>query len=79
MGPRRPIAASPSSTLGKDACRPSSSAYFGIASDDACSMFGGMGDDAMHHIINDGLTANDAYTQEEGETRAGHKARSSAS
>jgi hypothetical protein len=27
-----------------------------------------MGDDAMHHIINDGSTANDVYTQEEGET-----------
>jgi hypothetical protein len=26
-----------------------------------------MGDDAMHHIINDGSTADDAYTQEKGE------------
>jgi hypothetical protein len=27
-----------------------------------------MGDNAMHHIINDGSMANNAYTQEEGET-----------
>jgi hypothetical protein len=47
---------------------PSSSAYFGVAGQDARSVFGGMGNDAMHHIINDGSTAEDAYTQEEGET-----------
>jgi hypothetical protein len=45
---------------------PSSSAYFGIAGQDAHSVFDGMGDDAMHHIINDGSMADDAYTQEEG-------------
>jgi hypothetical protein len=27
-----------------------------------------MGDDSMHHIINDGSTTDDTYTQEEGET-----------
>jgi hypothetical protein len=47
---------------------PSLSAYFGITGQDARSVFGGMGDDAMHHIINDGSTAGDAYTQEEGDT-----------
>jgi hypothetical protein len=47
---------------------PSSLAYFGVTSQDARSVFGGMGDNAMHHIINDGSTADDAYTQEEGET-----------
>jgi hypothetical protein len=46
------------------------SAHFGVASQDAHSVFGGMGDDAMHHIINDGSTADDVYTQEEGETIA---------
>jgi hypothetical protein len=47
---------------------PSSSSYFGIAGQDTRSVFSGMGDDAMHHIINDGSTADDMYTQEEGET-----------
>jgi hypothetical protein len=41
---------------------PSWSAYFGVAGQDARSVFGGMDDDAMHHIINDGSTADDAYT-----------------
>jgi hypothetical protein len=41
---------------------PSSSAYFSITGQDACSVLGGMGDDAMHHIINDGSTADDTYT-----------------
>jgi hypothetical protein len=53
---------------GQERMSPSLSAYFGIAGQDARSVFGGMGDDAMHHIINNGLTADDAYTQEEGET-----------
>jgi hypothetical protein len=53
---------------GQERLSPSSSAYFGITGDDACSLFGRMGDDAMHHIINDGSTTDNAYTQEEGET-----------
>jgi hypothetical protein len=53
---------------GQERLSPSSSAYFGVAGQDAHSVFGGMGDDTMHHIINDGSTAGDAYTQEEGET-----------
>jgi hypothetical protein len=41
---------------------PSSSAYFGVSGQDTHSMLGGMGDDAMHHIVNDGSTADDTYT-----------------
>jgi hypothetical protein len=52
---------------GQEHLSPSSSIYFGITGQDSRSVFGGMGDDAMHHIINDGSTADDAYTQEEGE------------
>jgi hypothetical protein len=40
---------------------PSSSQYF---SQDACSVFGGMCEDLMHHLINNGSMAKDAYTQE---------------
>jgi hypothetical protein len=53
---------------GQERLSPSSSGYFGIAGQDARSVFTGMGDDAMHNIINGGSTAGDAYTQEEGET-----------
>jgi hypothetical protein len=58
----------PVGQAGQERLSPSSSAYFGIVGQDARSVFGGMGDDAMHHIINDGSTADDAYTQAEGET-----------
>jgi hypothetical protein len=54
--------------IGQERLSPSSSAYFCVAGQDARSVFGGIGDDAMHHIINDGSTAYNAYTQEEGET-----------
>jgi hypothetical protein len=47
---------------GQERLSPSSSADFGVAGQDARTVFGGMGDDAMHHIINDGSTADDAYT-----------------
>jgi hypothetical protein len=47
---------------GQERMSPSSSAYFGFTSQDARSVLGEMGDDAMHHIINDGSTADDTYT-----------------
>jgi hypothetical protein len=47
---------------------PSSSSYFSVAGQDARSPFGGMrGEDAMHHIINTGSTADGANTHEDGE------------
>jgi hypothetical protein len=42
---------------GQECLSPSSLPYFGVA-----------GQDAMHHIINDGSAPDDVYTQEEGET-----------
>jgi hypothetical protein len=53
---------------GQECLSPSSSTHFGVAGQDARSVFGRMDDDAMHNIINDGSMADDAYTQEEGET-----------
>jgi hypothetical protein len=47
---------------GQERLSPSSSPYFGIVGQDARSVFGGMGDDAMHRIISGGSTAGDAYT-----------------
>jgi hypothetical protein len=47
---------------GQEHLSPSSSPYFGIVGQDARSVFGGMGDDAMHRIISGGSTAGDAYT-----------------
>jgi hypothetical protein len=44
---------------GQEHLSPSSLAHFGVAGQDARSVFGGMGNDAMHHIINDGSTADD--------------------
>jgi hypothetical protein len=46
----------PISHAGQERLSPSSSAYFGVTGQDARSAFGGMGDDAIHHSINDGST-----------------------
>jgi hypothetical protein len=45
----------------------SSSHYFGGADQDARSVFGGMDEDIMHDLINNGLMANGAYTREQRE------------
>jgi hypothetical protein len=47
---------------GQERMSPSSSANFGVTGQDGRSVLGGMGDDAMHHIINDGSTIDDTYT-----------------
>jgi hypothetical protein len=60
--------ASPIHHAGQGRLSPSSSSYFGVAGQDACSTFGGIGgEDAMHDIINTGSTADSAYTQEDDE------------
>jgi hypothetical protein len=53
---------------GQGGVAPSSSQYFGDTGQDARNIFGGMGDELMHHLINNGSMADDAYSQEEGET-----------
>jgi hypothetical protein len=52
----------PVSQAGKERQSSSSSAYFGVVVQDAHSVFGGMGNDAMHDIINDGSMAGNIYT-----------------
>jgi hypothetical protein len=52
---------------GQGGASPSSSHYFGSVDQDAHSVFGGMDEDIMHDLINNGSMANGAYTREQGE------------